>query len=179
MNQNPKIIRHINNKKIEVEEIYSTPPKRVDELRGHIRHLLKMAKEFENNFKKFNKSGISRDFLYLNWNFKEAIEQWIEHYEIIDGSSFSGRVGKPPSDEVKLLAKKYVEQFQAKAKDSNKFPTAKNLHEILGPQIDDLVLKGIKAPDISERTCSGWLTEMRRGTFRIKSKEDPWDWLLS
>jgi len=52
MNQNPKIIRHINNKKIEVEEIYSTQPKRVDELREHIGHLLKMAKEFENNFKK-------------------------------------------------------------------------------------------------------------------------------
>jgi hypothetical protein len=162
---------------VEVEEIYPQPPKRIDEIRSHISHLESLAKEFESSFKNFDKTGISRDFLYLNWNFKDAVEQWIEHYKMIEGSSFGGKVGKPSNDAVKLLAKKYVEKFQENHNDPKKFPTDIELYLALEPQINDLVLKGVIAREVSRRTCSAWLTDMRRGKFRIKGEEDPWaDW---
>lgn len=169
-------MKYINNKKIEDKDPHEDLPSKANEIKSHINDLEKYVKNFEVDFKKFDKTGISREFLYLNWNFKEYLEKWLENYHVVNGTLY-GSVGRPSSDNIKILAKKYVDEYQKRIQDDTKYPTAIALKNALTPQIDDLVLQGITAIDISTRTCSDWLTQMRRGTFRIKSQEDPWAWL--
>jgi len=165
-------------KKKKIDDDLPSPPRRIDELRNHVLKLAKDAKLFEKKFKAFDKTGISRDFLYLNWRFKELVEGWVEHYKYIEDTSQIGRVGKPANDGAKVLAKEYVDYYQKKAKDSTKYPTGQELQEFIEYQIELLRSKGEPAPKYVEvRTCSSWLTQMKRGKFRIKSLEnleDPW-----
>jgi uncharacterized protein (UPF0262 family) len=177
MNHGPKIIRHKNGATIEVEKTEIHRPAKIDELRSIIKYLQKITNKFEVEFKNFDKSAISKDFLYLNWNYAQSVKKAIEDYELVDRSTYAGiKAGKPKNIEAMKIAKRYVEDYQAKVKDSSKYPTGIELQAEIERQISALVLSRIDAPKYVEvRTCSSWLTQMKRGTFKIKDEDDPWD----
>ncbi len=163
-----------NGVKIEEEEQYPEPPKDIELLRNTISSMERASRDFEKNFKEFDKSPIPKEFLYLCWHYKEQIEQLIYEYRQIDGSHYSWtKVGKPENIEAKRIALQCVESFQSTNKDPNKLPTASYLHKAIDQRITRLILDRQEAPEmVSERTCSVWLTQMKRGIFKIEDDKD-------
>jgi hypothetical protein len=170
-------MKHKDGKKIDNEERYPERPRKIDELNSLISSMRKESENYEKEFKAFDKSAIPRDFLYLSWNYKETIERLLDWYAITADSSYVGsKVGKPENIGAKEIALTWVKNFQASNSDPNRFPTAKQLHKGVGEEIARLALERMEAPaDVSERTCSSWLTQMKMGSFTTKNTDPWWD----
>ena len=170
-------MKHKKGKIIQDEESYPKLPRKIDELKSLIDSMRNESKKYEKEFRAFDKSAIPRDFLYLSWNYKEAIEQLLEWYEITSDSYYVGsKVGKPENMGAKEIAHTWVKNFQVSIGDPKHFPTAKQLHKGVREEIARLALERLVAPeDVSERTCSSWLTQMRRGSFTTKNNDPWWD----
>ncbi|CAN1536950.1 hypothetical protein MCEZE4_01625 [Burkholderiaceae bacterium] len=168
-------MKHKKGEIIEDEDSYPKLPRKIDELRSLIDSMRNESKIYEKKFRAFDKSAIPRDFLYLSWNYKEAIEHLLEWYEMTsDSYNVGAKVGKPENMGAKEIALTWVKNSQASIGDPNHFPTAKQLHKGVGEEIARLALQRLNTPeDVSERTCSSWLTQMKRGTFTTKV-DDPW-----
>jgi hypothetical protein len=72
--------------------------------------------------------------------------------------------GRPPKQLERSIAKRVVLEFQKVQGDAAKFPTGNYLYEKMTLINEERISTGEKQLYFSEKGCSNWISEMRKGT---------------